>query len=112
VVERGQASDLEVETAPLEEMGADLLQVVVPPGSRLHGVYVEELLLPHGAQLTLVVRRGQALVPGPGTQLVVGDQVLVVATAAVREATEARLRAVAKAGKLARWYGETGRTSA
>jgi potassium/hydrogen antiporter len=110
VVERGQASDLEVETAPLEEMGADLLQVTVPPGSRLHGVYVEELRLPEGAQLTLVVRGGRSLVPGPQTQLAVGDQVLVVATAAVRAQTEARLRAVARAGKLARWYGETGVT--
>jgi cell volume regulation protein A len=112
VVERGQASDLEVETAPLEEMGADLLQLTVPPGSRLHGVYVEELLLPHGAQVTLVVRGGEALVPGPGTQLVAGDSVLVVVTSALREATEQRFRAVGRAGKLARWYGETGRTGA
>ncbi len=108
VVERGQASELEVETAPLEEMGADLLQVTVPADSRLHGVYVDELRLPPGAQLTLVVRGGAALVPDRGTQLLVGDQVLVVATAAVRDAAEARLRAVARAGKLARWYGETG----
>ena len=108
VVVEGQASDLEVETAPLEEMGADLLQLTVPPGSRLHGVYVDELRLPPGAQLTLVVRRGASLVPGPGTQLSVGDQVLVVATTAVRDATEARLRAIGRAGKLARWYGETG----
>ena len=63
MVERGQASDLEVETAPLEQMGADLLQLTVPPGSRLHGVYVEELRLPPGAQLTLVVRAGASLVP-------------------------------------------------
>lgn len=112
VVERGQASDLEVETAPLEEMGADLLQLTVPAGSRLHGVYVEELLLPPGAQVTLVVRGGEAHVPGPGTQLVAGDSVLVVVTSALREATEQRLRAVGRAGKLARWYGETGRTGA
>ncbi|MDP9436732.1 MAG: potassium/proton antiporter [Actinomycetota bacterium] len=106
VVERGQALDLEVETAPLEEMGADLLQLRIPPGSRLHGVYVEELRLPPGAQLTLVVRDGQSLVPGPTTQLAVGDQLLVVATTAVRDAAEARLKAVARAGKLARWYGD------
>ncbi|MCW2608545.1 MAG: antiporter [Frankiales bacterium] len=108
VVEKGQTSDLEVETAPLEEMGADLLQLTVPPGSRLAGVYVDELRLPPGAQLTLVVRGGASLVPDRTTQLLVGDSVLVVTTAAVRDATEARLRAVGRAGKLARWYGETG----
>jgi cell volume regulation protein A len=108
VVERGQIGELEVETAPLEQMGADLLQLVVPEGSRLHGVYVEELRLPPGAQVTLVVRQGRSLVPQPTTQLAAGDQLLVVATSAVRSATEERLRAVARAGKLARWYGESG----
>ncbi|MCU1691113.1 MAG: antiporter [Frankiales bacterium] len=108
VVEKGQASDLEVETAPLEEMGADLLQLTVPSGSRLHGVYVDELRLPAGAQLTLVVRGGTSLVPAPGTQLATGDSLLVVTTTSVRQATEDRLRAVGRAGKLARWYGEAG----
>ena len=89
-------------------MGADLLQLTVPQGSRLHGVYVEELLLPVGAQVTLVVRAGSSLVPRPGTQLLAGDSLLVVATSAVRAETEARLRAVGRAGKLARWYGERG----
>ncbi len=49
VVDRAQPHDVEVETAPLEEMGADLLQLRVPSGSRLHGVYVEELRLPRRA---------------------------------------------------------------
>jgi len=108
VVEAGQALDVEVETAPLEEMDADLLQVRVGPGSRLHGVYVEELRLPAGAHVTLVVRDGQGLVPVQHTQFVTGDQLLVVATTGVRDAAEARLRAVARGGKLARWNGEQG----
>jgi cell volume regulation protein A len=108
VVESGQAVDLEVETAPLEQMGADLLQVRVGPGSRLHGVYVEELRLPPGAHVTLIVRDGTSLVPGPHTHFVRGDDVLVVATSAVRDVAEARLRAVARGGKLARWHGESG----
>ena len=108
VVEAGQALDVEVETAPLDEMGADLLQVRVGPGSRLHGVYVEELRLPAGAHVTLVVRDGQGLVPRQLTQFVTGDQLLVVATTGVRDAAEARLRAVARGGKLARWNGERG----
>jgi len=108
VVEVGQALDVEVEIAPLDEMGADLLQVRVGPGSRLHGVYVEELRLPAGAHVTLVVRDGQGLVPRQHTQFVMGDQLLVVATNGARDAAEARLRAVARSGKLARWNGEQG----
>ena len=108
VVEAGQALDVEVETAPLDEMGADLLQVRVGPGSRLHGVYVEELRLPAGAHVTLVVRDGQGLVPRQHTQFVTGDQLLIVATTGVRDAAKARLRAVARGGKLARWNGERG----
>ena len=109
VVESGQALDVEVEIAPLEQLRADLLQVRVGAGSRLHGVYVEELRLPVGAHVTLIVRGDQSLVPGRHTHFVHGDQLLVVATTEVREQTEARLRAVARGGKLARWNGETGR---
>ena len=105
VVESGQARELEVETAPLEQMGADLLQLTVPAGSRLHGVYVNELRLPPGAQVTLLVRAGRSLVPDSSTQLLHGDSLLVVAQSGVREQAEARLRAVARDGKLARWYG-------
>jgi cell volume regulation protein A len=108
VVDSGQAISLEVETAPLDAVRADLLQLQVRPGSRMHGVYVEELRLPPGAHVTLIVRDGASLVPGPYTHFVTGDQVLVVATSAVRAETEARLRAVTLGGKLARWNGETG----
>ncbi len=104
VVDRSLPTDLEVETAPLEEMGADLLQLRIGPGSRLAGVYVEELRLPPGAQVTLVVRDGSSLVPGRDTQLRTGDQLLVVATSAAREAAVERLRAVARSGRLAHWY--------
>ena len=108
VVEAGQALDLEVEVAPLEQLRADLLQVRVTPGSRLRGVYVEELRLPPGAHVTLVVRDGRSIVPGPHTHFADGDALLVVAPSGVRDEAEARLRAVARSGKLARWNGETG----
>jgi cell volume regulation protein A len=108
VVVAGHAEDLEVESAPLDEMRADLLQLRVAPGSRLHGVYVEELRLPAGAQVTLIVRDGRSLVPDQHTNLLTGDQVLVVATSASRAEAEGRLRAVARGGRLARWHGETG----
>jgi cell volume regulation protein A len=108
LIEPVHARDLEVESAPLGQMNADLLQLQVGAGSRLHGVYVEELRLPPGAHVTLIVRGGKSLVPGPYTHFVRGDSVLVVAPSNVRAQTEARLRAVTRGGKLARWNGETG----
>ncbi len=108
VVDGGQALDVEIEAAPLEQIGADLLQVRVGPLSRLHGVYVEELRLPVGAHVTLIVRAGRSLVPDQHTHFSRGDQLLIVTSGAVRRETEARLRAVARSGKLARWNGELG----
>jgi cell volume regulation protein A len=104
VVEDVEARDLEVEAAPLESVGADLLQVTVRPGSHLHGVYVDELRLPTGAVLSLVVRGREGTVPTSDTRLEHGDQLLIVATTESRAAAEDRLRAVSRDGKLARWY--------
>lgn len=100
--------DLDVEAAPLEAVHADLLQVHIPPGSRLQGVEIFELRLPAQASIALIVRREQGFVPGPTTRLQTGDRLLIVASAAVREPTERRLRAVSRAGKLAGWLGEHG----
>jgi len=108
VVDPGQPLELELEVAPLDEVHADVLQLRVGPDSLLHGVYIEELRLPTGAHVTLIVREGTSIVPGQHTHLVRGDQVLVVATSSVRAQAEARLRAVARGGRLARWNGETG----
>ncbi|GAA3601086.1 potassium/proton antiporter [Nonomuraea rosea] len=104
----GEAHDLEVESAPLEELKADLLQVKIPAGSRLHGVEVFELRLPAGAAVTLVVRDGKSFVPSGTTRVRVDDQLLLVTTAACRDQVERRLRAVSRSGKLAGWYGERG----
>jgi len=101
--------EVEVDSAPLDELDADLLQVRVPVGSRLHGVYLSELRLPAGATLSLVVRGGRGFTPLPETRLQEGDQLLVVSTAAARPAAEQRIRAVHRAGRLARWLGEAGR---
>ncbi|MEU6036921.1 potassium/proton antiporter [Actinomadura sp. NPDC047616] len=103
-----QARELDVEAAPLEELHADLLEVRVPHDSLLNGVEIFELRLPQGASITLIVRDGASFVPEPTTALQAGDTMLVVTTAAVREATERRLRAVSRRGKLAGWFGETG----
>ena len=100
--------DVDVEVAPLEALHADLLQVQIPPGSRLQGVEIFELRLPAQANIALIVRREQGFVPTPTTRLQTGDRLLIVASAAVRELTERRLRAVSRAGKLAGWLGEHG----
>jgi len=104
----GEAQDLDVEAAPLEQLQADLLQVRIPEDSALSGVEIFELRLPAKASITLIVRDGRSFVPGPTTVLRGGDVLLVVATADVREATERRLRAVSRRGKLAGWFGEKG----
>ncbi|MGN9775652.1 potassium/proton antiporter [Micromonospora sp. H33] len=103
-----EAAEIRVETAPLERMRADLLQVEVPPGSRLAGVHVDELRLPLGASVTLVLRDGVGFVPGPDSRLKTGDSLLIVATYGVRDQAERRLRAVSRQGRLARWFGEYG----
>jgi potassium/hydrogen antiporter len=108
VADPDAAAELSVDVAPLDNLHADLLQVEVPPGSRLAGVYLDELHLPAGAAITLIARQAETIVPAPGTRLVVGDHLLIVTTAAARPAAERRLRAVSRAGRLARWVGEAG----
>jgi len=105
----GEATDLQVETAPLEKMRADLLQVDIPAGSRLNGVHIDELRLPLGAVVTLVLRDGAGFVPIPETRLKTNDSLLIVATEEVRDAAELRLRAVSRRGRLARWFAEHGK---
>jgi cell volume regulation protein A len=100
--------ELRAEIAPLDTIDAELIELTVDPGSRLHGVEIFELRLPEPCAVTLVVRDGHAFVPQPTTRLVTGDQLLVIATTAKRDAVERRLRAVARAGRLAAWFGETG----
>ncbi|MGR6970971.1 potassium/proton antiporter [Streptomyces cynarae] len=103
-----EAADLGIESAPLERLRGHLLSVVIPEGSRMHGVEINELRLPAGAAVTLVVREGKSFVPLPTTVLRRGDELLVVATDQVRDAAERRLRAVGQGGKLAGWLGTTG----
>ncbi|MFC8432120.1 potassium/proton antiporter [Streptomyces sp. NPDC057253] len=107
-----EAADLGIESAPLERLRGHLLSVAIPEGSRMHGVEVNELRLPAGAAVTLVVRDEKSFVPLPTTVLRRGDELLVVATDPVRDAAERRLRAVGHGGKLADWLGTSGDSDA
>jgi cell volume regulation protein A len=106
VVEAGRAGDLQVEVAPLEEIGADLLALTIPGGSRMHGVYVGELRLPVDASIVFLLRGGRRSVPDSSTRLRHGDKLLIVATEECRDETERRLRAIGQGGRLARWFTE------
>lgn len=105
----GQATELEVDAAPLDTLGAELLQVRIQASSKLHGVYLSELRLPKGATVSLVVREGEGFTPEPSTRLRKADQLLVVTTESAKEKAERRIRAVDRAGKHAAWRGETGK---
>jgi cell volume regulation protein A len=100
--------EVQVESAPLEALDADLLQLTIPERSRLHGVYLPELRLPDDAAVVLIVRAGRSFVPDEHTRLHRGDQALLVSARRSRPAAERRLRAVSRAGRLATWRGESG----
>ncbi|MFL6156656.1 MAG: potassium/proton antiporter [Marmoricola sp.] len=106
VARRSEPRDLDVESAPLERIAADLLMVTISPKSLMHGVEVAELRLPKGSSVSLIVRDGSTLVPQLRTVLRRGDELLVVTPRRVREKTEERLRAVSLGGRLAQWLKE------
>lgn len=108
LVRAGALREIQVETAPLDVLDADLLTVAIPEGSRLHGVAVFELRLPPPTVITLIVREGTSLVPDRETVLRAGDELLLITTPGTRDAAERRLRAIGRRGKLARWLGEDG----
>lgn len=95
--------DVALESTPLVEIGADVLTVNVGDESRLHGVAIFELRLPKGAMVTLVVRGGESFVPEQHTTVRHGDQLLVVTPSSARQATEQRIRALSREGRLAGW---------
>jgi cell volume regulation protein A len=103
VTDSDRALDLEVESTPLDALGAEVLEMTVGDTSRLNGVEIMELRLPIGANVTLVVRNGEGFVPASRTVLRHGDQLLIVATAKTRQAAENRVRQISKQGRLAGW---------
>ncbi|HEX6151876.1 potassium/proton antiporter [Nocardioides sp.] len=98
------AYDVGIDSAPLEELDAILLQFSVPVGSRLSGVEVDELRLPRGAALALLLRDDELFVPSGRTVLRAGDHGLIATAARHRRYIERRLREVNRGGRLAEWY--------
>jgi cell volume regulation protein A len=105
VAEEADATEVAIESAPLESIDSDLVQFTVPPASKLHGVTMWELRLPPGAVVSLIVRDGHTLVPDRQTTLRHGDQLLLIVPSRGRRHVERRLQAVHRAGRLARWLG-------
>ena len=108
VHETGATREVNIESAPLEDIDATLLQFTLPEQSRLAGAYVSELRLPGDAVITLIHRDGKIFVPGQDTVLNARDHLLLATSNQCRTATEHRLRAVSRAGRLAGWHGERG----
>jgi Kef-type K+ transport system membrane component KefB len=103
----GVPLDLDVGTSSLHELGTDLLQVRVLPGSRMHGVHMNELRLPGGATPGLLARDGTTAAVAPHTRLRTGDVLLVFTRPDQRPDTERRILAVHRSGRLAHWLGDT-----
>jgi cell volume regulation protein A len=108
VVQSGQALEIQLEAAPLDELNAHVLQVTIPEKSRMHGVYISQLRLPVPATISLLMRGGEPVHLNPNIRLQSGDQLLIVVPEPVRAATERRLRAVGRGGPLATWFGDRG----
>ena len=80
LVRRDNTREIQVESAPLDVLGAELLTMTVLPQSRLHNVTVLELRLPDPSVITLIIRDGHSFVPQPDTRIQSGDEVLIVTT--------------------------------
>lgn len=97
------ATDVEIEFAPLDTIAADMMQVHVPDGSRLHGVTIRELRLPKNSVVSLIVRGGEPFPVGPDRIIRMGDDLLIVTNGEDRKKVEGRLRSISSGGRLARW---------
>lgn len=103
VTEELCSHDIAVESAPLEGVRASLVQFQVPRGSQLIGMHVDELRMPSGAVLTMLIRGGEIIVPKRTQRLRADDQLLFAVRNSLVERTQNRLIALSRDGRLARW---------
>ena len=98
-----------METAPLDTDARRPAGVRDPDRvSKLNGVHLDELRLPVGAVVTMVLRDGVGFVPVSGTRLKTRDALLIVSTSEIRDQVEQRIEEVSRAGTLARWLDNQG----
>lgn len=103
VTEVLQPYELNFDSAPLEGVKASVVQFEVPTASKLIGLHVDELRLPHGAVLSMIIRDDEVLVPVGQMRLRPGDKLLLAVRSSLIERTQSRLAALSRDGRLARW---------
>jgi cell volume regulation protein A len=99
----GETDELDIEIAPLDRIEAVMVQIAVPPQSKLHGVAVRELRLPPNTSVSLIIRGDQMFAPHGRDMIRTGDELLIVTPAALRSQVERRLKLIGRAGRLASW---------
>jgi cell volume regulation protein A len=99
----GETDELDIEVAPLDRTEAVMVQIAVPPESKLHGVAVRELRLPPNTSVSLIIRGDQMFAPHGRDMVRTGDELLIVTPAALREKVERRIKLIGRAGRLATW---------
>jgi cell volume regulation protein A len=98
-----EVTDLDIEFAPLDNIRADMMQVRIEPGSKLHGVSMREVRLPKNSVISLIVRDDESFTPHAEDRLHIGDDLLIVTRASDRRRVERRLKELSNHGRLARW---------
>ncbi len=101
-----EATDVEIEFAPLDTIKADMMQVHIPEGSKMHGVTIRELRLPQNSVVSLIVRENEPFTPSPEQTVRSGDDLLIVTNINDRRTVERRLRGISSRGRLARWQDD------
>ncbi|MDR1237056.1 MAG: cation:proton antiporter [Propionibacteriaceae bacterium] len=101
-----EATDVEFEFGPLDNISADLLQVSVAKGSKLHGVTIREVRLPANSVISLIVRNDITFTPTEDTKIQTADELLVITRAEDRKRVENRFKAISEYGRLANWREE------
>ncbi|MCC2594603.1 potassium/proton antiporter [Tessaracoccus sp. OS52] len=112
VTEELAPTEVQFDSSPLEGINASLLQFVVPHASKLVGLYVADLRLPHGAMITMVIRDKVVLVPDGKMRLRGDDHLLIAVPNGQLRATQDRLRLLSQHGQLARWVANVRRRTA
>lgn len=93
-------------SAALDRLDGVMLRFEVEAESKLAGVEVDELRLPRGSAVAMIMRDKEVFVPSGRTVLRLGDQVLTVAALGQVTQVEERLLLVSQHGRLAGWFEE------